>query len=166
LYFVTLTVAGWVDVFTRPQCKDLLIRNLQYCQVNEGLLLYEYVIMTNHMHMIASRDNEQDLSQLLGRFKSYTAKELLKLIKANPEESRKDWLFYLFEFFSKINSQHGEHNFWQYTNHPVELYSNEVIDQKVDYIHMNPVKVGFVAEPHEYVYSSASRHSPLKTLEL
>jgi REP element-mobilizing transposase RayT len=103
LYFVTLTVAGWVDVFSRKEYKDILLENLKYCQQKEGLEIYAYVIMSNHMHFIAKR-LEGDLTELLGRFKSYTAKKILESIAKNPEESRKEWLLYLFNHFAKSNT--------------------------------------------------------------
>ena len=52
LFFVTLTVMGWIDLFTRAIYKDIIVRNLQYCQKKEKLEIFCYVIMTNHLHMI------------------------------------------------------------------------------------------------------------------
>jgi REP element-mobilizing transposase RayT len=166
LYLVTLTVSGWIDVFNRPLYNDEIIANLVYCQEKEGLEIYAYVLMSSHLHMVARRDGEKNLTELLGRFKSATAKKLLKLIDDNPGESRKEWLMYLFRHFAKANNQFSKHHFWQYTNHPEELYSNSVVDQKVDYIHNNPVKAGLVTAPEYYPYSSACPESPLKVLSL
>jgi len=84
LYFVTLTVEDWMDVFNRNIYKDELVNNLKHCQEKEGLQLYAYVIMSNHLHMVAARE-EGELGELLGRFKSYTAKTLLKLIETNQK---------------------------------------------------------------------------------
>ena len=67
LYFVTLSVVGWIDVFSRRDYKDILVENLGYCQQREGLEIYAYVIMTNHLHLIARRQDEA-LTELLGRF--------------------------------------------------------------------------------------------------
>ncbi|MES2727312.1 MAG: transposase [Bacteroidota bacterium] len=165
LYFVTLTVVGWIDVFTRNEYKDILIKNLQYCQQNEKLEIFSYVIMSNHMHLICRRlDN--DLKELLGRLKSNSAKQIIKAIEDNPQESRKKWLLYLFKYFAKTNNQYSQYHFWQYTSHPILLYSNDVIKQKTDYIHLNPVRSGLVNEPENYIYSSANLKSPLKVLEL
>lgn len=129
LYFVTLTVVGWVDVFTRNEYKDILIKNLQYCQQKEKLEIFSYVIMSNHIHMVCRR-LDKDLKELLGRFKSICAKEIIKSIETNPQESRKEWLLYLFKYFAKASKQYSENHFWQYTVHPILLYSNEVIAQK------------------------------------
>ena len=78
LYFVTLTVVGWIDVFTRKIYADIIIENLKFCQQNEGLKIYAYVIMSNHLHLIVKRDHENNLTELLGRFKSYTSKKIIQ----------------------------------------------------------------------------------------
>src|SRR5690242_1906749 len=143
LYFVNLTVEGWVDIFVRNLYKDEIVKNLQYCQQKEDREIYEYVLMTSHLHMIVSRKNS-DLRELLGRFKSVTAKKILALIKNNEEESRKEWLLNLFGHFAVKNKQYSDFHFWHYTNHPTDLWSNEVIRQKAEYIHNNPVAEGIL----------------------
>lgn len=164
LYYVTLTTVGWVDVFTRNEYKNILIENLKYCQQSEGLDIFCYVIMSNHLHMICRRQ-VKDLKELLGRFKSYSAKQIIKAIENNIQESRKEWLLYLFSYFAKASKQYSNNHFWQYTIHPVLLFSNEVIKQKMEYIHMNPVRAGWVNEPENYIYSSANEFSPLKVIQ-
>lgn len=166
MYFVTLTVVGWVDVFARSEYRDILIENLKYCQANEGLSIYAYVIMSNHVHLIVKRDHKKSLTELLGRFKSHTAKKILKLIENNPKESRKEWLLYLFKYFAKRKKQYKNFHFWQNTNRPIELYSNAVIDQKIDYIHQNPVVAGIVSQEFDYRYSSAHPDGFLELADL
>jgi putative transposase len=141
MYFVTLTVCGWTDLFTRNTYRDIIIKNLEYCREQEGLQIFCYVLMTNHLHMICNCV-DGDLTGLLGRFKSFTSKELLKAIENNAQESRKEWLLHQFAFFAKTNKQYSKYHLWQYTIHPVSLYSPEVIRQKRDYIHQNPVRAG------------------------
>ena len=165
LYFVTLTVVGWVDVFTRQAYKDILVENLQYCQQKEGLDLFAYVIMSNHVHLVGRRI-DKDLTELLGRFKSYTSKKIIKLVETHPQESRRDWLLNQFQHFAIRNQQYSNYHFWQYTNHPVLLNTPQLLQQKVDYVHQNPVRAGIVTEPESYVYSSACPESPLKMMEL
>jgi putative transposase len=162
-FFLTLTVVGWVDVFTRRDYRDIIIKNLKYCQSNEGLELYAFVIMSNHIHLVA-KQNEGKLNELIGAFKSYTAKEILKAIWENKQESRKEWLIYLFKFFGKKSRQNKEYMFWEKTNYPTELFSNSVIDQKIEYIHNNPVSDGIVTDPESYVYSSACKNPVLAVL--
>ena len=164
LNFVTLTIVGWVDVFSRKEYKDILVENLKYCQEKENLQIFCYVIMTNHIHLIVRHD--KDLGYLLGRFKSYTAKKIISAIENNDKESRRSWFLYLFNFFAKTNKQYSKYHFWQYTNHPIPLHSPEVTRQKVDYIHLNPVRAGIVTEANTYLYSSACFNSPLKVMEI
>jgi putative transposase len=161
LYFVTLTVVDWIDVFTRRVYNDLIIENLIYCQLNKNLNIYAYVIMTNHIHLVA---NVQDgsLGDVLRDFKTYTSKELVKLINDNSLESRRDWMLAAFERAGKYNHLNTNHQFWQNGNYPVLLYSPIVIDQKINYIHENPVKAGFVGSANGY--SSANPGSPLNVI--
>ncbi len=163
LFFVTLTVVGWVDVFSRKTYTDIFVKNIQFCQQNKGLEIYAYVIMTNHIHIIL-RQQQGQLNKVLGQLKSFTAKEILKAIKENPKESRQDWMLHVFRFHAKYKESYDEFNFWQNTNHPVELFSPQVIEQKVSYIHNNPVRAGYVEERQHWINSSASVSSPITTL--
>lgn len=72
LHFITITVVGWVDVFTRTQYKDIIIESLKYCVSSKGLKLYAYVIMTNHLHLIVSTSEGNELSDILRDFKKFT----------------------------------------------------------------------------------------------
>ena len=60
LHFITITVVGWVDVFTRTKYKDIIIASLKYCVSFKGLKLYAYVIITNHLHLIVSAGEEKN----------------------------------------------------------------------------------------------------------
>jgi putative transposase len=163
LYFATLTVAGWIDVFNRREYLDELIESIKFCQKKKGLLLYCYVIMPSHMHIIAARHGAR-LGDVLRDLKSYTATSLFDIIDKHPGESRKEWMQYLFKYFGRGVNQ--ERQFWQHTNHPIELYSPKVISQKVEYIHNNPVKAGIVSQPEHCLYSSAHPEGPLDCLPL
>jgi hypothetical protein len=72
----------------------------------------------------------------------------------------------LFEFFGKKNSHNSKYQFWQQNNHAFDLFTNKFIDQKVDYIHNNPVEARIVIEAHHYVYSSANEFTDLKLAKL
>jgi putative transposase len=163
LYFVTLTVTNWIDIFTRRLYSDLIINNLIHCQQHKKLNIYAYVLMTNHLHMVANVENGK-LSDVLRDFKTYTSKELFKTINSNIQESRREWLIKALEYAGKNNDLNKNHQIWQNGNYPVLLYSPTVIQQKIDYIHDNPVRAGFVGSAHEYWYSSANPDSPLKII--
>ena len=154
LYFVTLTVVGWIDVFNRRLYIEEIIKNIKYCQSQKGLEIYSYCIMSSHIHMIAAA-KEGKLSAILKDFKSYTAKQLLNLIEGNFEESRKEWMMNLFRNAGKANSNNDNFQFWQQDNHPIQLITPKFTHQKLDYIHNNPVVEGIVDKPEDYLYSSA-----------
>ena len=164
-YFVTLTVDSWVDVFTRKELVDELLKNIRYCQANKGLELFAYVIMSvryvsDHMHFVMRRSKGL-LADLLRDFKSYTAKQLLHLIATLRNESRSEWLLRHFSHAGMTSAQNKEFAFWKKESHPIELYTSEVFDQKLDYIHMNPVVSGLVNRPEHYLLSSAHEDGPL-----
>ena len=154
LNYLTLTVVGWIDIFTRQRYRDIVIESLKYCQENKGLRICGYVIMSNHIHLIVYTEGGNQLSDVLRDFKKFTAVHILKSIEAETE-SRREWLVYLFRFYAKNTSNTSNHQFWQHDNHPIALWSQKVIWQKLDYIHLNPVRAGIVARPQDYVYSSA-----------
>lgn len=154
-YFMTLTIVGWIDLFSRQVYRDILLESLRYCQQHKGLLLYAYVVMTNHVHLIAAVQEGHDLVETIRSLKKHTAKQMLEAIEKEPE-SRREWLLYLLGYFGKQVRQ--AHQVWQHDNHPIELWSEAVIRQKLDYLHWNPVGAGFVEAPEHWVYSSASNY--------
>ncbi len=161
-YFVTLQVVYWIDIFTRQKYRDIVIKNLAYCQKNKGLDIFAWVIMSNHIHMIA-RSETNGLSNVLRDFKSFTSKLILAEIEKNTE-SRRDWMLKLFKNAASKHERNTEYQFWTHENHSEILYSNNFIEQKLDYIHNNPVKAGIVNQPEEYKYSSAINYTDGKGL--
>ena len=158
LYFVSFATVYWVDVFIRDEYFDIIIQSLDFCRKNKGMEIYAYCIMTSHVHLIF-RAKEANPGDILRDFKSFTSKQFQKIIGENVQESRKEWLLWMMEKAGSQNSNIQKGQFWQQHNKPIELWSPEVIDQKVNYIHMNPVVSGFVSEPEYWKYSSAIDYS-------
>ena len=158
LYFVTLTIVDWVDVFIRKEYKDIIIESLEYCQREKGLIVHAFVIMSSHLHLVVKADVGFRLSDILRDFKKFTARLILKEIKEGGYESRREWLLNRFSYRGKEQSNR-QYQFWHLGNHPINLYSLPVAAQKVDYIHLNPVKEGWVTKAEEYTYSSASNYA-------
>jgi putative transposase len=154
IYFVTFATVQWVDLLTRPAHKNIVVESLQYCQENKGLDLYAWCLMTNHVHLIASARENYNLSNILRDLKKHTAKKLIEAIQT-PEESRKSWLLWLFKSAGERNSNNQNFQVWQQDNRPVELSSNTMVAQRLNYLHQNPVEAGIVFEPEHYIYSSA-----------
>ena len=164
VYFVSFTVVEWIDVFTRNEYKDILLESLRYCQQAKGMEIYAWCIMTNHIHLIFSSTKAEKPELILGSFKQFTSKSLVKAIQENPQESRKEWLLKQFEEAGKKSSNVKQYQFWRHDNKPIELWSNKVIDEKLNYIHNNPVEEGLVFRAEQYVYSSAVDYAGEKGL--
>ena len=161
LYFMTITVVGWIDVFTRKELAAELIDHFEWNQRNKGLKLFAYVIMPNHVHFVARREGGL-MADLLRDMKAYSAKCILKLVEELPNESRREWLLHMFKFHAKYQPQNKHYMFWQKGSYPVLLWSQNGVDQKINYIHMNPVVAKLVTEPEHYWMSSAHPNGPLK----
>ena len=158
LYFISFATVYWLDVFVRDSYFAAFIESLEYCRKNKGMELFAWCILPSHVHLIF-RDKDKNPSKLIKELKTYTSKKIQNLISENPQESRKEWMLWLMERAGKKNSNVKFRQFWQQNNKPIELWSSEVIKQKIDYIHNNPVEAGFVIEPHHWKYSSAVNYS-------
>ncbi|NQU88204.1 MAG: transposase [Mariniphaga sp.] len=154
VYFLTFTVTDWIDVFTRKEYKIVITDSLNYCVENKGLTIYAWCLMSNHLHLICRANEGFRISDIIRDFKKFTAKAILKKIEEEPE-SRREWMLYRFEFAGKYDNRIKKYKFWQETNHAILLDNNDMIDQRINYIHENPVRALIVAEPHEYLFSSA-----------
>ncbi|GIZ08741.1 transposase [Flavobacterium sp. UMI-01] len=120
------------------------------------MILYGYVIMSNHIYLIIQSE-EGKLSDLIRGFKKFTAKTILNKIE-NGVESRADWMLKRFEFACKRHTRNEKYQFWQYGSYPEEIFSEKFMWSKWDYIHMNPVRAGIVSKASDYLYSSASNY--------
>ena len=163
LYFVTLTIIHWIDLFTRYDYKDMIVGSLKYCQSHKGLKIHAWCIMSSHVHMIISRSGSELLSDILRDFKKYTSKSAIELI-AGVNESRREWLLNAFAKAAAEIKRNSNHKVWQDGNHPVLLDTGKKIDQRLDYIHQNPVEAGIVEEPEHYLFSSARDYAGRKGL--
>jgi REP element-mobilizing transposase RayT len=154
VHFTTFSVVEWVDVFTRRTYADVVIQSLLYCINNKGLKLHGWCIMSNHIHLIISTRNG-NLSDILRDFKKFTSKEIIMTIENNKQESRKNWMIWIFKKAGEKNSRNKEYQFWQQDNHPIQLETVEFTLDKLNYMHNNPVKAGIVEKAEEYLLSSA-----------
>ena len=158
-YFVTFSVVGWVDVFTRNEYRNIMIDSFSFCTTKKGLIIHAWVIMTNHVHMIISRKGTIPLEHIMRDMKKFTSVEIINTIENSRTESRKEWMIKIFTTYGKANSNNVKFQFWQQDNHPIELTSNIEIEQKLDYIHENPVEHGFTNSSICYDWSSAIDYS-------
>lgn len=155
-HFVTCTVLSWLPVFTRPETVGILLDSLRFLQ-KEGLKIYAWVILENHLHLIVQAEN---LPEMMLRFKRHTAKSCLDYLKKN----RVDTLLTQFATQKKKHKVDREFQFWQEGYHPEWIQNEEMMRQKMAYIHQNPVKRGYVDEAEHWRYSSARSFSGLPGL--
>ena len=151
-HFVTLQIVNWIDLFTRESYRRIVTDNLEYCIANKGLEVYGWVLMSNHLHMIL-RSNQNNLSGTLRDFKSYSSKKILEELQ-NGNESRTG-IITQFKNAAGKNKRNSEFQVWTHENHAEILYTNQFIEQKLEYIHQNPVRNGIVTNPEYFRYSSA-----------
>jgi REP element-mobilizing transposase RayT len=159
VYFTSFSVVDWLDVFTRNEYKNIIIDSLYFCQQKKGMEIFAWCIMTNHVHLVFRSASDQKPEQVLGDFKRFTSKTIVKAIIDNQKESRKEFLL---EHFSKAASKASnvsKYQFWRHDNKPIELWSNKVIDEKINYIHQNPVEESLVFRAEDYLYSSAADYA-------
>ena len=107
LHFITPTVVGWIDVFSRKVYKDIVIESLKYCCENKGLILYAYVIMTNHLHLIVRAKEGYEISNILRDFKRHTSKQIIDHVIKSKKESRKKWMLTCFIDYAKFNKNNN-----------------------------------------------------------
>ena len=161
LHFITFSTVEWVDVFTRINYKEVLIDSFQYCQEHKGLELYSWCIMSNHVHFVGKAKEGFELSGILRDFKRHTSKTILELIKESGE-SRKNWMLKVFKEAGESNSKNTTYQLWRNDNHPIEISTAQVIEQKINYIHENPVEEGYVENAEDYLYSSARNYAEMQ----
>ena len=153
---MTLTVLHWIPVFTRPETVNILFDSFRYL-MKEGFRLYAYVVLENHLHLVAQSDQ---LDKDIARFKSFTARQLLTHLQENNVRTILDQL----TFYKKAHKQDREYQFWQEGVHPEWIQGEAMMRQKVEYIHQNPVKRGYVDAAEHWRYSSARDHAGQKGL--
>ena len=156
-HFLTATIKNWLPVFTRPETVNIVLDSWRFLQQANGFEIFGYVILENHLHLIARSPN---LSGDIQRFKAYTAKEILAYLESKGEST----MLRLFEHFKHPQKKESAYQVWEEGSHPQVIVSEEVLKQKLDYIHQNPVKRGYVDRPEHWRYSSARDYAGLEGL--
>jgi REP element-mobilizing transposase RayT len=151
-YFVTSTVVQWIPVFTSAAYCNVITDSLLFCRKQKSLLLHAYVVMDTHIHLIVTAP---DVTSFMRDFKSFTSRKIIDLLHSD----NKTWLLERLEFFKKEYKLESSHQIWQEGFHPEMISSEEMLRQKADYLHLNPVRRGLVSSPEQWVYSSAQNYS-------
>lgn len=149
-HFLTCTALSWLPLFARPPIAQIVLDSFRFLGDHDRLTLYAYVIMENHLHLIASAD---DLSREVAAFKSFTARKIIECLQATNAHALLRQL--------KVPSprQDRTHQVWQRGSHPQAIQGEKMLYQKLDYIHNNPVKRGYVDDPVYWRYSRARNYA-------
>ncbi len=150
VYFVTFTIIDWLPVFNNPEAAQILLDSLNFCIKEKGLRINAYVIMPNHMHMIVFDKNfeNQRLRRTLSDFRKFTGRKLADYFDQNSSD-------YMGQAIRRTVLKDRERQIWQPGWHAEGLLSEHFWEQKMNYIHDNPVRKGYVRLPENWRYSSA-----------
>ena len=149
-HFITCTVLHWIPVFTRPATVEIVLDSLRFL-MRDGFNVYAYVILENHLHLLVQSD---DLNRDIALFKSYTAKQLIRYLS----EQNIRQVLEQFAFYKKAHKGDRAYQFWQEGCHPEWIQNDEMMRQKIEYVHQNPVKRGYVDQAEHWRYSSARNY--------
>jgi putative transposase len=151
-YFMTCTIVGWLAVFTRPEAVQIIFDSWGFLKREKDFRLYGYVILENHLHLIASAAN---LSSAVKSFKMYTARHIIDLLEAHGAKV----LLRQLRALKLRHKTESEYQLWEEGSKPKQIASDAMMLQKLEYIHNNPVKRGYVDEPVHWRYSSARNYA-------
>jgi putative transposase len=146
-----------IDIFIRKEYKDVFYESVKYCQKEKGLEVFGFCVMSSHIHLIIGTESGV-LSDIVRDFKSYTSSAIRKSIEGNKKESRREWLLWMMQRAGKKNKRNSEFQFWQQHNHPIQLDTKEMITQRLNYIHNNPVEQGYITKAEEWIDSSSGAY--------
>jgi len=156
-HFITCTVLHWIPIFTRVESTDIIFDSLRYLQQSDNLKIYAYVILENHLHMVVSSD---DIGKTMSKFKSFTAKNLLKLLQQSNATTILDQL----AFYKKAHKKETTYQLWQEGIQPKLIKDDKMMIDRINYIHNNPVKRGYIDDAKYWRYSSARDYEEIKGL--
>jgi putative transposase len=151
-HFLTCTVVNWLPIFGSRSVAQIILDSLQFLQEHDRLTLYAYIILENHLHLIASSSY---LSKEIGDFKSFTARSIIDFFK----ERHARHILKLLKDSKKRHKQDSIYQLWQEGSHPELIQGEKMMRQKIEYIHNNPVKRGYVDDPTHWRYSSARNYA-------
>lgn len=153
-FFVTTTVVGFTKVFPNDQYCDILIHNIKHYQRKYGFVIYGYVIMPTHFHWIVEVNPRLGfIHEIMRDLKKYVAWDVLDGL----EKNKRDEMNRIFET-AAIGFKNQKRKFWMERFDDVVIRNREMMIDKLEYIHNNPIKAGLVTAPEDYRYSSARNY--------
>jgi len=147
-HFVTCITISWIPLFSNPDLAGIIIESLKYMHDNKRMAIHGWVLMENHIHLVATSD---DLPKEIGIFKSFTARKIIDHLK----EKNIKWYLDELRFWKDEGKSDRKYQVWQEGSHPVIMETWTMYGRRLNYIHNNPVKRGYVERPEHWRYSSA-----------
>lgn len=148
-YFTTATILNWIPLLERNDFKDIVIDSLRFAVMNKRALVYAFVIMNNHFHVVWQVLTPFTLYDVRQNMLKYTAQQIRSLLSENPD-------YYPLEKF-RVDRGDRTYQIWERNPLSIEIYSDKVLKQKINYIHNNLAKKGL--DDVSYKYSSASYYA-------
>lgn len=164
VYFLTLRIENWIDIFVRKEYKLEVVDSLNFCVERKGLEIYAWCLMSNHLHLLCRSKEPFKLSETMHDFKKYTAMRILTSLEIESIESRADWILRLLKVKGQTQKRIKKFKFWKDGLHAIFVEGADFFDQKFHYIHQNPVRAMIVDEPEAYLFSSARDYAGIKGL--
>lgn len=144
--FITVTCLEWKHILKEDQFKKTITESLTYLTKAKRINVYAFVIMSNHFHLIWHVMGEYKREDVQRDFLKFTSQQILKFLRNANSDLLKELL---------VHAKDRKHQVWERSSLGIPLWSSNVFDQKLDYIHNNPVKAGLCEYPEDYYYSSA-----------
>lgn len=150
-YLISSSIVYGLPIFGLSAISEIILDSFQFLQDERDTQIYAYVIMENHIHFIAQSDL---LAEKVSAFKSHTARKSIDCLRRN---GNRNWLRRLAEQKTDYKEDRP-YQFWQEGYHPKQINGDDMMIQKIEYIHHNPVKRGYVRNPEDWRYSSANNY--------
>jgi putative transposase len=151
LYFVTTTAAKHVHIFKSESSIRIILDSLHFLRTNKRMELFIFVIMPNHIHFVGRFSPEHTLSGVMRDFKRHTARQIIRQLEAEEQTEKLG----LLQSLNQNNRQ--EYKIWQDGYDARDIFSQDFLAQKMEYIHYNPCRPqwNLAGAPEEYPWSSA-----------
>ena len=156
-YFTTWTINAWLPVFTRQWAVNEVLDSWRHLQQGDELQLLGYCVLENHLHLIAVGPS---IANTIARSRSYTARKIIDGLRSRGEQTLLDLLA-----GNKLKHKHDrDFQLWQEGKKPKQIRTDPTMWQKLEYIHYNPVRRGYVDDPCHWRYSSARNYAQMPGL--
>lgn len=149
VYFYTATILDWKHLLKQEKFKRIVIESLKHLVEKGKMKVYAFVIMPNHIHLIWENLELNGKEMPYVSFMKFTGHGFQRRL-------REEHPGFLNSF--KVENRSRNYNFWQRNSLPVAIFSRQMLEQKLNYIHLNPLQShwNLADDPNDYIYSSCS----------